>query len=276
MTKPNTRSFQDLVDIMARLRAPDGCPWDREQTHDSILSCLIEEAYEFIDAVENRDADNMREELGDLLLQVVFHAQMANEAGTFDIDGIVGGIAEKLVRRHPHVFGDADVSDAKGVTEQWEAIKAGEKANATPADARPASAMDGVPRHLPALLKALKISKRAVKTGFEWPDWRGVAAKVREELEEFEAEAEKGDAAAAERELGDLLFSVVNLGRILDIDPERALAGANLRFDARFRAMEKMSEAEGKPFAGRPVEEMEALWQKVKKSLANANDPTSK
>jgi MazG family protein len=258
-------AFSDLVDILARLRAPDGCPWDREQTHESILSCLIEEAYEFVDAVERKDTANMREELGDLLLQVVFHAEMAREAGTFDVDGVIRDISEKLVRRHPHVFGTSKADTAEAVTVQWDAIKVKEKEGREGAGSAEHGALGEIPRHLPALLKALKISKRAVKAGFEWPDWQGVAAKVREELAEFEDEARAGNREALEEELGDLLFSVVNLGRFLDLDPERALARSNAKFVRRFRAMEKMSGEEGKPFAGRPVAEMEALWTRAKK-----------
>jgi MazG family protein len=271
-------SFADLVSIMSRLRAPEGCPWDREQTHESILSCLIEESYEFVDAVERKDFPNMREELGDLLLQVVFHAEMAREAGTFSIEEVVSGIAEKLVRRHPHVFAEvAGVDSADKVAVQWDEIKKQEKG----AEKEKAlGALGEIPKHLPALLKALKISKRAVKAGFEWPDWTGVAAKVREELAEFEAEVpEKISGAplsaenrdALEMELGDLLFSVVNLGRVFDIDPERALARTNAKFTGRFQAMEKMADEEGKPFAGRPIDEMEALWVKAKTAERNGN-----
>ena len=192
------------------------------------------------------------------------------EAGHFDAGDVARGISEKLVRRHPHVFGEvAGVDDADKVATQWDAIKKTEKASKglSGADGAPdLGALGEIPKHLPALLKALKISQRAVKAGFEWPDLKGVAAKVREELEEFEAEAAKNDLAAAERELGDLLFSVVNLARYLKIDPERALAGTNARFSARFRTMESLSQAEGKPFAGRPLEEMERLWTEAKRA----------
>jgi MazG family protein len=263
-----TYSFADLVSIMERLRAPGGCPWDREQTHESILSCLIEEAYEFVDAVENKDVPNMREELGDLLLQVVFHAEMARGAGNFDIDQVVHGIAEKLVRRHPHVFADAaGVDSADKVAVQWDAIKKTEKAEKTAEEQAP-SALGEIPKHLPALSKALKISKRAVKVGFEWPDLKGVSAKVREELAEFEAEAETGNRDALEMELGDLLFSVVNLGRFLDVDPERALARSNAKFVRRFHGMEAMARAENIPLEGRSLESLDALWERAKKEEA--------
>ncbi len=266
-------SFADLVAIMERLRAPDGCPWDREQTHESLLPYLVEEAYEFIEAAEGGNPAHMREELGDVLLQVVFHAQVAREAGAFDIDGVIGDIAAKLVRRHPHVFGEAaGVDTADKVTEQWDAIKKAEKGGKTGGSEERKSLLDGIPRGLPALPKALKISQRAVKAGFEWPDWRGVAEKVREELAEFEAEASREEAArdrdAMELELGDLLFAVVNLGRRVGLDPERALSRTNAKFSARWRAMEAMAEEEGKPLEGRSVEELEALWGRAKKLMA--------
>ncbi len=259
-------SFADLLSIMARLRAPDGCPWDREQSHESILACLIEESYEFVDAVERKDLPNMREELGDVLLQVVFHAQMAQEAGTFDINGVIHDISEKLIRRHPHVFAaTAGVDTAHKVATQWDAIKKIEKqGKPDPVE----SLLGDLPRSLPPLHKAMKISKRAVKAGFEWPDWRGVAAKVREELEEFEAEAKADtvDREALELELGDLLFSVVNLGRYLKLDPERALARTNAKFVKRFEAMEALAKAEGIPFEGQPLETLDALWEKAKRA----------
>ena len=258
-------SFADLLAVMERLRAPGGCPWDREQTHASLLPYLIEEAYEFIEAAENGDAPHMREELGDVLLQVVFHAQVAKEGGAFDIDGVIGDITAKLIRRHPHVFGEATADTAEAVVTQWDAIKKKEKKDAGAEERK--SLLDGIPRGLPALPKALKISERAVKAGFEWPDWKGVAEKVREELAEFEAEAEKDDARdAMEMELGDLLFAVVNLGRRVGVDPERALSRSNAKFTARWRAMEGMAEQEGAPLKGRPVENLEALWQRAKRA----------
>ncbi len=256
-------SFSDLVDIMARLRAPDGCPWDREQTHESILSCLTEEAYEFIDAVERHDVPNMREELGDVLLQVVFHAQMASEADEskrFNVEDVIQEICEKLIRRHPHVFGDQHIEKSDEVLVRWDEIKKAEKG----AKAEEHGALGELPRHLPALLKAMKMQKRAAKTGFDWPDWKGPLAKVAEEAREFEIEATKGDVEAAERELGDLLFSAVNLGRFFGIDPERALAKANAKFVARFQAMEKLAEGKGASLKGMSLAEMDSLWDEVK------------
>lgn len=271
-------TFSDLLAIMARLRAPDGCPWDRKQTHATLLPYLIEEAYEFIDAAGEGDAAHMREELGDVLLQVVFHAQVAREAGTFDIDGVIDTLAAKLVRRHPHVFGTTEgVDTADKVTAQWDEIKRAEKGGTAGEDGAPAvppGLLDDLPRSLPPLHKAMKISKRAVKAGFEWPDWQGVTAKVREELAEFEAEAaalerEPADTRAARRaalelELGDLMFSVVNLGRYLDLDPEQALARTNAKFVTRFQAMERFAAAEGQPLEGRSLDDLEALWTRAK------------
>lgn len=273
-------SFADLLAVMERLRAPGGCPWDREQTHLSLLPYLVEEAYEFIEAAERGDALHMREELGDVLLQVVFHAQVAKEGGAFDIDGVIGDIAAKLIRRHPHVFGEATADTAEAVVTQWDAIKKAERKGEGAEERK--SLLDGIPRGLPALPKALKISERAVKAGFEWPDWRGVAEKVREELAEFEAEAsalEKDDPErdatrvreAMEMELGDLLFAVVNLGRRVGLDPGRALSRSSAKFTARWRAMEAMAEAQGAPLAGRKVEDLEALWQRAKTAERDRN-----
>jgi tetrapyrrole methylase family protein/MazG family protein len=244
---------------MARLRAPDGCPWDREQTHASILSCLVEEAYEFVDAVEREDVANMREELGDLLLQVVFHSQMAREAGKFNVEDVIRELCEKLVRRHPHVFGEGRLENANQVQVQWDELKKAEKQAL-----KETGALGEIPKHLPALLKALKIQKRAAKVGFDWPDWKGPAAKVAEELREFEAEAAQGNADSLAEELGDLLFAVVNLGRFFDLDPERVLAAANAKFVARFRAMEKTSNDSGSKFEELKPDEMERLWEKAK------------
>lgn len=267
----NRGDIQALLDIMARLRAPDGCPWDRKQTHASILNCLIEEAYEFVDAVENHDAANMREELGDLLLQVVFHAQMAAEAGTFAFPDVVESISEKLVRRHPHVFADSAVDTAEGVQKQWDEIKQQEKAEQ---GAAPEGPLGALPKHLPALLKAEKIQKKAAGQGFDWPDWNGPLDKVREELDELRREAEAPAGATAEAEaarkdrqeseLGDLLFAAVNLGRHLKVDPEKALARANRKFLDRYDKMHAMATAEGKAWGALSLEEKDSYWDRVK------------
>jgi len=266
--------LSDLLAIMAKLRAPDGCPWDRKQTHASLLNYLIEESYEFIGAVEAGDKANMREELGDVLLQVVFHAQLAQEAGDFDFAAVVQGIADKLVRRHPHVFGELKLDSAEAVEVKWAELKklekeAGKEMGAGAADeAKPAGGLGEVPRHLPAVLKAEKLQKRAAVHGFDWPDWKGPAAKIREELNEIEAEANalERDPERLEDEFGDLLFAVVNLGRFFKLDPERALARANRKFMSRYGKMEELAKAEGKDFGALPVEEKEAYWVRVKKA----------
>lgn len=293
-----SQALQNLLGIMARLRAPDGCPWDQEQTHESLLSCFIEETFEFIDAVERKDLPNMAEELGDVLLQVVFHCQMAAEAGHFDFAQIAQGIAEKLVRRHPHVFAKAEAASSGAVQVQWDAIKAAEKAaaakksgdGAEPANTQPESALGQIPRGLPALAKAEKIQKRAGKVGFDWPDHEGPLAKVYEEIREFEVELAQLQAAGTlqkptetasramagehptpeahrerlEAEFGDMLFAMVNLGRHLEIDPERALSLANQRFTHRFLTMEKIAHQQGAEFAALSLAAKEELWQKAK------------
>jgi MazG family protein len=273
-----TYSLPDLLDIMAKLRAPDGCPWDRKQTHQSLLNHLIEESYEFVDAVENGDRANMKEELGDVLLQVVFHAQLAREAGDFDFAQVVQGISEKLVRRHPHVFGGSGLKldGAEAVEVKWDELKKAEKAGNGEPPAE--SGLGSMPRHLPALLKADKLQKRAGQSGFDWPDYRGPMDKIREELEEFRQEAEVAETAEAaadkpgaqpnpdrlESEFGDLLFAAVNLGRFFKLDPEKALARANRKFMDRYAGMEKLAQAEGVRFPELSLEEKEALWVRVK------------
>lgn len=284
----HTYTLPDLLDIMARLRAPDGCPWDRKQTHHSLLNFLIEESYEFIDAVENGDRPNMREELGDVLLQVVFHAQLAKETGDFDFAQVVHGISDKLVRRHPHVFGELKLDGAEAVEVKWDELKKAEKAEKAgkvgEAAAEGTTAENGsangeapkegglgtMPRHLPALLKADKLQKRARQAGFDWPDYRGPMDKIREELEEFRQEAEVASAGAQpdpdrlESEFGDLLFAVVNLGRFFKLDPEKALARANRKFMDRYAGMERLAEAKGVDFKALSLDEKEALWVRVK------------
>ena len=244
-----------LVAIMARLRDPeDGCEWDRVQTFASIAPYTIEEAYEVADAIAQDDMAALRDELGDLLLQVVFHARMAEEAGHFGLDDVAAAIIAKLEARHPHIFGPASESDAP--REGWEAIKASERA------ARGAiSAMDGVASALPALLRAEKLQRRAARDGFDWPDREGQAAKLIEELDELAAAS---DTAARIEEAGDLLFAAVNVVRSHDVAPEDALCAANEKFARRYRAMEMLSQADGQPFASHSLEAQEALWQRVK------------
>lgn len=245
---------------MAALRNPDtGCPWDVEQDFASIAPYTIEEAYEVADAIQRNDIDALRDELGDLLLQVVFHARMAEEAGHFAFDEVAGGIAEKLIRRHPHVFGSAEERAAGMVDGRWESIKAGERAGDPDS-----SALAGVARALPALKRAQKLGKRAAHKGFDWPDRQGVEAKIREEIEELEQAVASADSAAVSEEFGDLLFAVVNLARHLDIDAEHALVTANDKFERRFRRMENELAASGRSIDDYSLEEMEQAWQSAK------------
>lgn len=253
-------TFEQLREIMARLRAPDGCPWDREQTHQSIKDCLLEEAYEFLEAVESNDPAHMREELGDLLLQVVFHAQMGSEAGTFDMDAVIHELSDKLVRRHPHVFGTTEVADSDEVVVNWEAIK-----NAEAGKESRKSRMDGIPTTYPALLRAKKLQVRAAKDGFDWPSAEPVWEKLAEETREVHEAIAEGDADHLEEEIGDLLFVAVNLARKLNVDPEIALQRANRKFDSRYRRMEALIEAKGRKLSDLDLEAQDKLWDEAKR-----------
>jgi len=251
-------SFARVVEIMRRLRAPNGCPWDREQSFDSIRTHTIEEAYEVLEAIGDRNWPGLCEELGDLLLQVVFYSEMAEEAGYFDMQAVLRQLADKLVRRHPHVFGAEEerAASPEQALDRWNAAKAAERG------AAPASRLAGIPKHLPALAEAGKLGHRAASVGFDWPDVPGVLAKVEEELLELRAECEGGGAAERqEEELGDLLFTLVNLARHLGLDAEAALKGANRKFAARFQAME--SSAPGDLRALSPAE-WDRLWSGTK------------
>ena len=270
VTAPATDWVAELVRIMARLRAPGGCPWDREQSHRTLQKYLVEEACELLDAIEDANDAQMADELGDLLLQVVFHCQIAAEDRRFDLQAVARLLCEKLVRRHPHVFGEAVVHDAAGVVRQWEEIKRGEPA----AQQRP-SALDGLPRHLPALATAEKLQKRAAKLGFDWPDRQGVVDKLHEEVRELtEALAHGNDEHTAD-ELGDLLFSVVNLCRSLGVDPEDCLRRANRKFRRRFAHVEQCVAASGRGFKDFRLDELDAFWDQAKaaESLAAAGAP---
>lgn len=260
LTPPDTQlpGIDQLIDIVAKLRGPGGCPWDREQTHTTLRAGLIEEAYEVVEAINTADDANLREELGDLLLQAVFHAQIAHEQGRFDFDAVARGIAEKLVRRHPHVFGEDHCADSQAVLKRWDEIKRTEKG------ARAESALDGIAAGLPALLRAEKVQKKAARAGFDWPDAAPVFGKVREELAEIEAELAAGKPAAVEDEIGDLLFSVVNLARKLRVDAEPALRRATDKFTARFRQVEALARERGLALEGMPLAELDALWDEVK------------
>jgi len=255
-------SVDRLREIMARLRDPEGgCPWDLEQDFRTIAPYTVEEAYEVADAIERGDFDDLRDELGDLLLQVVFHAQMAQERGLFAFDDVAAAICDKLVRRHPHVFGDAAFRDSAEQTRAWDAIKAAERAKKQNAG----GVLDGIPVAMPALSRARKLGKRASEVGFDWPDASGPRAKIEEEFAELEAALAGGeDRAAIEAEFGDLLFAVVNYGRHLGIDPEEALRGTNARFTARFRYVERALAAQGLSFSEAGLARMDELWESAK------------
>jgi nucleoside triphosphate diphosphatase len=266
-----SRDISRLVAIMAALRTPgSGCPWDLEQSFGSIAPYTIEEAYEVADAIARGDFDDLRDELGDLLLQVAFHARMAEEAGKFDFGDVVHAITEKLVRRHPHVFGDAGRLDTGAVNALWERIKAEEKAmraarrGGERSNASCGGALAGVPKNLPALTRALKLQQKAGRVGFDWNDPAAVLAKIREETEEIAAELAAANSAEAEREVGDLMFAVVNLARHLGADPEAALRGANAKFERRFAYIERTLAAAGRTPEQSTLAEMDALWNAAK------------
>jgi tetrapyrrole methylase family protein/MazG family protein/ATP diphosphatase len=252
-----------LIEIMSRLRAPEGgCPWDVEQTFATIAPYTVEEAYEVADAIERGDMADLRDELGDLLLQVVFHARMAEEDGAFDFAAVAESINDKMVRRHPHVFGEVRHRDVAEQTEAWERIKEGERA--AKAGAAPKSLLDEVPVGLPALTRAVKLSKRAARVGFVWPSAREVLAKLHEEVAELEAEVVAGDRDRVRDELGDVLFVCANLARDLDIDPEAALRGTNAKFVRRFRFIEAELASRGSSPEASDLAEMDALWDAAK------------
>jgi MazG family protein len=254
--------FQRLVDIMARLRAADGCPWDREQSFDTIKKYTLEETYEVLDAIDRRNWDDLREELGDFMLQAVFYAQMASEEKLFDINGSLDAINEKLIRRHPHIFADAVANTGAEVLQRWNEIKAEERKGK---EASPQGLLDAVPRALPALVEAQQITSRAAGVGFDWENPEQVLAKLEEELAEFAAARETASASRMEDELGDLLFVIVNLARFVKVDPEQALRRTNAKFRARFGYIERHLSERNKQVSGTKIEELEALWQEAKR-----------
>jgi MazG family protein len=253
--------FQKLVEIMARLRAPGGCPWDREQTFDSIKPYTLEETYEVLDAVDRRDWDELRSELGDFMLQAVFFAQMAAEEKRFDISDSLDAINEKLIRRHPHVFADETAETGKQVLKRWDEIKAEERKEKKEA---PQDLLATVPRALPALVEAQQITSRASRVGFDWHDMAEVLGKLEEEIREFEEACVRGMQDHIEDEVGDLLFTIVNLARFVKVDPEQALRRTNTKFRQRFGHVERRLAAQGKQVSGTAIEELEALWQEAK------------
>lgn len=253
----NLDGIARLQKIVARLRAPDGCPWDREQTHASLRPLLVEECYEVLDAIERSDDANLREELGDVLLHIAMHAQMASERGAFSLEEVAITVCEKMIRRHPHVFGDKFAADSDAVLRQWEQIKHAEKGGVS-------GVFDNLTASLPALLKAQTAQKKASRVGFDWPDIEPVFAKLAEEIAEVREAIAEDDLSGLESEVGDLIFTAVNLARKLGVDAETALAGSTNRFISRFQGIERELEAGGRKVAETPLDELDRLWEKMK------------
>ena len=250
---------RDLEEIVRILRAPGGCPWDAEQTHESIRRNFLEEAYEAVEAIDEKNPDHLKEELGDVLLQVLFHARMEQEAGRFNLDDVADGVCKKLIYRHPHVFGDVSVTGTGEVLTNWEELKRKEKGQATNTDA-----LDAVARSLPALWRAEKVQKKAKKAGFDWPDVSGALDKLSEELEELRTAVAEG--TNVEEELGDLLFSAVNVSRFVKVDTEEALNGATDKFIGRFRKVEEEVARQGRALEGMSLAELDKLWEHAKET----------
>ncbi|MCS7232982.1 MAG: nucleoside triphosphate pyrophosphohydrolase [Synergistetes bacterium] len=251
------KEFERLVDIMEKLRGENGCPWDKKQTFESLLSYVLEEAYEVVDAVKREDYVLLKEELGDLLLQVVFQAQIAKEKGLFDIEDVIKGINEKLIRRHPHVFGSESFKDSDEVLLNWERMKREEKSKR--------SILDGVPLHIPALLRAYELQERARRVGFDWDKTEDVMKKIEEEWEEFKEAYSKKDLKKMEEEVGDLLFAIVNLARFIGANPELVLHAVNEKFRKRFLYIEEKAREKNRPLSSFSLEEMESWWEEAKK-----------
>lgn len=255
------KNLEELIAVIAKLRAPDGCPWDRAQTHASLRPNMIEEAYEAVDAIDDNDMKHLREELGDVLLQVLLHSQIASEDGDFTIEDVAKELKDKLIHRHPHVFGNAHLSTPDEVKDAWDKLKAEEKTHRK-------SAMDGISRCQAALISAQKISKRAVKTGFEWPNEDSLYDCIYSEFDEFKQAKLEGNQAHMEEEFGDILFATVNLARWNKIDAEQALLKANKKFEKRFRKMEELAV---KPLDEYSFEEFDALWKQSKRAILDEN-----
>ena len=270
--------FEKLAAVQARLRAPDGCPWDREQTHASLRTYLIEEAYEVLEAMGSGDDAKFADEMGDLLLQIVFHSQIAKEEGRFEVADVIRAVHDKMVRRHPHVFGEKRAKDAAEVLKNWEQIKKeeraaaeGKKTEGEKKESKSASMLDGVSRALPAGLEGFQLTRRAARIGFDWDNVEGVFDKMNEEAAELRQALSAKDSGRAEEEMGDLLFAGVNLARFLHIDPEIALKRANAKFSARFRRMEAIAAESGKALADVPREQMEEYWEAAKRAESEAS-----
>jgi MazG family protein len=254
----------EAIHIMARLRAKDGCPWDREQTHESLKRYLMEEAAEFLDALDDEDDEAIRDELGDVLTQVLFHARIAEEQGRFDMQGVARGLCEKLIRRHPHVFAQGQADTPDQVVVQWDKIKQQERKAKGPDQEPPKGALGRIPRHLPALQRAQKIQDKAAKAGFDWPDAQGILSKIEEEFGEVRQAMAAGDKKAAGEEIGDMLFAVAKLGRYLGQPPEDALQKTNDKFQRRFVRMEHWLAEQGKNMDSCALAELEVLWKRAK------------
>lgn len=250
--------FEKLVEVVAALRGENGCPWDKAQTHETLKTDLLEETYEVLEAIDSGDPGKLKEELGDLLMQVMLHSQIASEEGWFDVYDVVSTITEKLIRRHPHVFGDVRVSSPQEALSNWEAIKRSEKKEER------GSILDGIPASLPSLLRARKLQSRASRVGFDWKSPEEVLPKVREELKELERVIGSGDIREIEEEIGDLLFAIVNLARLLRVEPEEALRKANEKFIRRFREMERRVKSQGRDLRDLSLEEMDRIWDQIK------------
>ncbi|MGA2096763.1 MAG: nucleoside triphosphate pyrophosphohydrolase [Candidatus Acidiferrum sp.] len=275
--------FEKLAAVQARLRAPDGCPWDREQTHATLRTYLIEEAYEVLEAMEGGDDAKFAEEMGDLLLQIVFHSQIAKEEGRFTVSDVIREVHDKMVRRHPHVFGEKRAKDSAEVLKNWEQIKkeeriaAGkEKPEGAEKEKKPASLLDGVSKALPAALEGLHLTRRASRIGFDWDNVEGVFEKINEETGELRGAIGAKNTARTEEEMGDLLFATVNLARFLHIDPEIALKKANAKFSSRFRRMEELALRGGKALADIPRGQMEEFWETAKRAEGDAKTMAAK
>lgn len=268
MSKP----FDDLVSVMARLRAPGGCPWDHEQTYASLSQYLLEEAYETFDAIQEADqtgdTTNLREELGDLLLQVIFHSTIGAERGDFTIDDVSAGVTQKLVLRHPHVFGDKKLARAQDVLDNWDRLKSDERAASGKAEKTHDAILDEVPVHFPALLEGLKLTKKAAKVGFDWESNHQIFLKLDEEVAELRQAIDSGDLEHTSEEIGDLLFVIVNLARHLDVEPETALKKTNRKFRQRFKFIEDQLKQNGRTLEDASLDEMDALWNKAKAQKA--------
>lgn len=259
-TEKESFNFYDLVEIMKFLRAPDGCPWDKVQTHESIRSNFIEETYEVIEAIDNKDSELLKEELGDVLLQVVFHSEMSAEENEFTIDDVINGLCRKLVERHPHVFGDVKADNSEEALNSWDNVKMAKKSQK-----KQSEAMDSVSKALPSLMRAEKIQKKAAKVGFDWEDVSGALDKVSEETEELKQAISSGCADLQAEELGDLLFSVVNVSRFIKVDSEKALYDACDKFTDRFKSLENLAERRGIDIKTASLSKLDSLWDEVKK-----------